>query len=414
MKNCGLLGRHLAHSYSPQIHACFGKTDYTLWEKEPEELDAFIKSGEFDGMNVTIPYKKDVMPYLDELSDIAKAIGSVNTIAKRADGTLFGDNTDAAGFMAMLDSLGADVKGKKCLVLGSGGASVMAQYVLKALGGEVVVISRSGENNYDNINRHNDAKYIVNATPVGMYPNAGLSLVDLKAFDALEGVLDLVYNPARTKLLMDAESLGIKNCGGLIMLVEQAKKAAELWSGEKISDEVSQKTLAKLKADMQNIVLIGMPGCGKSKVGKALSELTGRELVDSDEVIVERIGMSIPEFFTKYGEDAFRREETAALADICQRSSLIISTGGGCITREENYPLLRQNGVVLWLRRDLNLLSRKGRPLSQGADLSAMYKVRKPLYERFCDTAVDSTGVISLTAEKMLEVYHEIISDKRS
>ena len=194
------------------------------------------------------------------------------------------------------------------------------------------------------------------------------------------------------------------------MLVEQARKAAELWSGEKIPDEVSKKTLAKLKADMQNIVLIGMPGCGKSKVGMALSELTGREFVDCDAVITERIGMTIPEFFEKYGEEAFRREETAALSDICQRSALVISTGGGCITREENYPLLKQNSVVLWLRRDLELLSRKGRPLSQGTDLNLMYKVRAPLYEKFCDAVVDSTGVITLTAEKMLEVYNEIIS----
>ncbi|MBR6736510.1 MAG: shikimate kinase [Oscillospiraceae bacterium] len=410
MKICGLLGRHLAHSYSPQIHACFGKTSYVLWEKEPRELESFLKSGEFDGMNVTIPYKKDVIDYLDELSDMAKAIGSVNTIAKKADGTLFGDNTDAAGFMSMLDTLKADVKGKKCLVLGSGGASMMAQYVLKKLGGEVVVISRSGEDNYNNLERHKDACLIVNATPVGMYPNAGSSPVDLGLFDSLEYVLDLVYNPAKTKLLMDAENLGIKNCGGLIMLVEQARKAAELWSGEKIPDEVSKKTLAKLKADMQNIVLIGMPGCGKSKVGMALSELTGREFVDCDAVITTRIGMTIPEFFEKYGEEAFRREETAALSDICQRSALVISTGGGCITREENYPLLKQNSVVLWLRRDLELLSRKGRPLSQGADLNLMYKVRAPLYEKFCDAAVDSTGVITLTAEKMLEVYNEIIS----
>lgn len=414
MKKCGLLGRRLSHSYSPAIHGLFGRTEYALFEKEPQELEEFLSHGDFDGLNVTIPYKKEVMRFLDEISPEAAAIGSVNTILRQKDGSLCGFNTDETGFEAMLSSLKADVGGKKCLVLGSGGAGVMAKYVLEKHGGRVTLISRSGKDNYENLKKHYDAKFIVNTTPVGMYPNAGEAPLSLTPFKECEGVLDVIYNPAETKLLQEAESLKIPSCGGLLMLIEQARQASQIWTGEKISDEESKKVLLKIKADTVNIVIVGMPGCGKSAVGRALRDMTGRELIDSDAVIAEETGMPIPEFFEKFGEEAFRKEETKVLKKICQRSSLIISTGGGCVTREENYPLLRQNGAVIWLWRDISLLSKKGRPLSLGTDLSAMYEKREPLYERFSDARVDSTGVVELTAQKMLEVYDEIIGDKRS
>ena len=272
---CGLLGRKLGHSYSPQIHACLGDYSYTLFEKEPEEVADFLKSGDFTGLNVTIPYKKTVIPYLDELSPAAKKLGAVNTVVRREDGTLFGHNTDYFGFASLLKRSGLDVAGKKVLVLGSGGASNTVTAVLTGLGAEAVVISRSGENNYENLQRHEDAAVIVNATPVGMYPNTGVSPVDLKRFPMLEGVLDVIYNPARTQLLLDAEAFQIPCANGLWMLVAQAKESAEYFTGKSIDDAVIAKIYGTLAAQMANIVLIGMPGCGKSTIGALLAEKLG-------------------------------------------------------------------------------------------------------------------------------------------
>jgi len=261
---CGLLGRTLGHSYSPAIHAQLAGYSYLLYEKEPEELEGFLRSGEFDGLNVTIPYKKAVIPYCAELSDTARAIGAVNTIVRRPDGTLWGGNTDAYGFSMLVQSSGAEVRGKKALVFGSGGASATAQYVLRQMGArEVVVISRHGEDNYENLDRHTDAEIAVNATPVGMYPNTGLSPVDLSRFPALEAALDVVYNPARTEFLLQAERLGLKRANGLLMLTAQAKKSCEAFLGAPIADERIAAITKSLAAQMQNVVLIGMPGSGK-------------------------------------------------------------------------------------------------------------------------------------------------------
>ena len=407
----GLLGRKLGHSFSPRIHASLGDYSYDLFEVEPDALDAFMTGEPFGALNVTIPYKRDVIPYCAELSEAARRIGSVNTLVRRPDGTLFGDNTDAAGFEAMLDRLNVSPAGKKALVLGSGGASLTVQHVLKVRGAaEVVVISRSGEDNYENLERHADARVLVNTTPVGMYPNNGTAPLDIARLPKLEAVLDVIYNPARTRLMQDAAARGIPCIGGLVMLVEQARAASERFTGNTIPIERTNEVLASLREESQNIVLVGMPGSGKSTVGRKIAEKTGRQLVDVDDVIVQNIGMSIPEYFELHDEPAFRAEETRAIAEVCKQSGLVIATGGGCITQSRNYDLLHQNGVVIFLQRDLELLSTKGRPLSQRNSLEEMYTYRLPLYRAFADAEVQSTGVPELTAEKMLEVYHEILS----
>lgn len=390
--NCGLLGRKLGHSYSPQIHSYLGEYSYALFEKEPEEVGDFLRNGEFTGINVTIPYKKDVIPYLAELSPTAEKMGSVNTIVRRKDGTLFGHNTDYFGFTSLVKRSGIPVAGRKALVLGSGGTSNTAVKALNDLGAEVVVISRSGENHYNNLHLHADAAVIVNTTPVGMYPNAGVSPVDLQRFPHLEGVLDVIYNPARTRLLLDAEEMGLPHENGLWMLVAQAKESAEYFTGTAIADSVMETIYRRLSAQMQNIVLTGMPGCGKSTIGAMLAAALGRELADADEAIVRAAGKSIPEIFARDGEAVFRDWESKALAELGQRSGLVIATGGGCVTQARNYPLLHQNGSIFWLQRDIDRLPTDGRPLSQANRLSRMYAQREPLYAAFADFRIDNNG----------------------
>ena len=400
---CGLLGRKLSHSYSPQIHSYLGDYSYDLFEKEPEELEGFLRNGDFTGLNVTIPYKKEVIPYLDDLSPVAKKMGAVNTIVRRADGTLFGHNTDYFGFCSMVKKSGLDVNGKKVLVLGSGGASNTAVAALNELGAKVIVISRTGENNYENLSRHYDARVIVNTTPVGMYPNTGTTPVELDSFDDLEGVLDVIYNPQRTLLLLDAENLNIPTENGLWMLVAQAKESAEYFLGSQLDDSIIPEIHKKLTIQMQNIILIGMPGCGKSTVGQALAEKLGRKFVDADQQIESMAGKSIPDIFAQDGEDAFRQWETRVLEELGKQSCLIISTGGGCITRERNYPLLHQNSRIIWLKRDLNLLPTDGRPLSQSNTLEALYGARKPLYEAFADIILENHTSPEETVRRILE-----------
>lgn len=400
---CGLLGKKLGHSYSPQIHSHLGDYSYELFEKTPEELERFLKSSEFAGLNVTIPYKKDVLPYCDELSDRAAILGAVNTIVRRSDGTLIGHNTDYFGFQSMLARSGLQVTGKKVLVLGSGGASVTAVSVLRNLHANVFVISRNGENNYENIARHNDAAVIVNATPVGMYPNTGISPVDLSLFPSLEGVLDIVYNPSRTQLLLDAEERGLTTENGLWMLVAQAKESAEWFTGKKISDDKIAEIHSILRVQMENIVLIGMPGCGKSTIGKLIAEALGKVFVDADEEIVKLAGITIPEIFEKDGEEGFRQCETKVLGQLGRESGLVIATGGGCVTRPRNYPLLHQNGRIIWLQRDISRLPTDGRPLSQKSNLEEMYHTRKPMYEAFADYTVSNDGTVQKVVCKILE-----------
>ncbi len=400
----GLLGRKLGHSYSPQIHAYLGQYTYELFEKEPEEVEAFVKHGDYSGINVTIPYKKDVIPFLDELSSAAIKMGSVNTIVRRNDGSLYGHNTDYFGFTSMVHRSGICVAGKKVLVLGSGGTSNTAVKALEDLGAQVIIVSRTGDNNYDNLHLHQDASVIVNTTPVGMYPKTCVAPIDLKQFPGLEGVLDVIYNPARTQLLLDAEAMGLPHENGLWMLVAQAKEAAEYFGGKALSDGIIENVYKKMSAKMQNIVLIGMPGCGKSTIASLLAERLGREMVDADQEIVKKAGKSIPEIFAQDGEEIFRELETEVLSDLCKQSQLIIATGGGCVTQSRNYPLLHQNSSIFWLKRDWKNLPTDGRPLSQSTKLADMYAVRKPLYEAFADHRIDNNGSCEDTVQQIISI----------
>ena len=394
---CGLLGRKLGHSYSPQIHGQLASYDYSLFEKEPEELEGFLKNGNFVGLNVTIPYKKDVIPFLDQLSPVARRLGAVNTIVRRRDGSLVGHNTDYFGFRYLVQQSGLDVRGKKVLVLGSGGASNTAVAALQELGAKVVIISRSGENNYGNLHLHADASVIVNTTPVGMYPNTGVSPIDLGCFPQLEGVLDVVYNPARTQILLDAENRGLVAMNGLWMLVAQAKESAEWFSGETIPDSRIVQIHATLRAQMENIILVGMPGCGKTTIGRLLARETGKQFVDADEALEARVGRKITDIIPTDGEAAFRCLETETLAELGKQSGFVIATGGGCVTQERNYPLLHQNGTILWLTRALDKLPTEGRPLSQTGKLQQMLATRQPMYRRFADAVIENDGTVEET-----------------
>ena len=402
MKRFGLLGEKLSHSFSPQIHGLLADYEYKLYEKSPSEIESFLTNSSLDGMNVTIPYKTTVIPYCSYLSDTAKKVGSVNTLIFK-DGGWHGYNTDYFGFVYMLKSAGICPKGKKVLVLGSGGASLTVREVLSDLGAKsVVIISRSGENNYDNIEKHFDADIIVNTTPVGMYPNNLVSPLSLNGFKNLCGVADLIYNPAKTKLLLVAESRSIPCTNGLSMPVAQAKLSAEIFLQTKIPDSKIDDIAKKISGECKNIALIGMPGCGKSHIAALLSQSLGRPYVDIDSLIVSLEG-NIEDIFKLKGEKYFRNIETTTLAEVSKRSGQIISTGGGCVTTEENYNLLRQNSTVFWLKRDIDSLPKDGRPLSKSVNLEDMYNLRKPLYERFCDYIIDNNDSPEKTVQKIKE-----------
>ena len=402
----GLLGKKLSHSFSPAIHAELADYSYTLIERNEGELDAFLRSGEFDAFNVTIPYKKAVIPYLAELTPEATRIGAVNTVRRRPDGTLIGHNTDYAGFADLVCSLGVSLADKKVLVLGSGGASLTAVCVAEDMGArEIVVISRSGPDNYENIDRHADAEVLVNATPVGMYPNTGVSPLSLDALPRLEAVFDMIYNPARTKLLLDAAERGIPCRNGLLMLVSQARRAAEFFLGERIADTEVERITAMLAKKTENIVLVGMPGCGKSTLGRLLAKELGREFVDLDAEIVAEAGMPIPKIFELEGEEGFRARESAVTARICRESSLVIATGGGVVTRARNLPLLHQNGLVLFLDIAPNELPSDGRPLSLQKTPAVLYAERLPLYR----AAADLTVAISRDIEENMKKIREAL-----
>ena len=406
---CGLLGRKLGHSYSPQIHAHLGSYSYDLFEKEPEEVADFLRNGDFSAINVTIPYKKTVMPLCDALTERAIAMGAVNTIIRRPDGSLLGHNTDHFGFSSMVRRSGLDPMGKKVLVLGSGGASVTAVAVLRELGASVVVISRTGEDNYENLHRHKDAAILCNCTPVAMYPHNGESPVELSLFPHLEGVLDMIYNPARTALLMQAEQRGLVAENGLWMLVAQAKEAAELFTGTTIPDEKIAEVHAALRQQMENLILIGMPGSGKTTVGRLLAKSCGKQFVDADIEIEKATGKTIPQIFSENGEEGFRVWETKVLAEFGKRSGIVLSTGGGCVTRAENYPLLHQNGTLFCLERQLDQLPTGGRPLSQASSPEELYRQRKPLYDRFKDTVIENNGTVEDTVRKIKTFWEEAL-----
>lgn len=409
----GLLGRKLGYSFSPDIHRQIGEAagrtyDYVLFEKEPEELEAFIKGGEWEGLNVTVPYKEDVIPFLDKLSEEAAAIGAVNTIVRK-DGRLIGYNTDYYGFMHTLDANEVQVEDAKCLVLGAGGASKAVCAVLKDMGaGQVVVMSRKGETTFADIADHKDADILINTTPVGMYPDTGKSLVYPGTFTKLKWVVDLIYNPIRTNLLCQAKKSLMEPISGLQMLVSQAVYSYMLFTDNVIEerDEITEKIADAMRSEKQNILLIGMPGTGKTTVGTALADMLGRELFDTDEMIIARDGRPIPEIFADEGEEYFRDLESAAASELSQKTGVIISGGGGIITREENYYALAENSFIVFLNRDLTLLPIEGRPLSQSQPLERLYQARLPLYRSWCDAEVDMNGLTpEETAEKIMEVF---------
>lgn len=406
---CGLLGGKLRHSYSPQIHSCLADYDYRLFSMPLEEVEGFIKGDSWDCLNVTIPYKETVMQYLSSVSDEALRIGSVNTVIRTPDGLLHGENTDYFGFMYLLRKSGIEPKGKKCIILGSGGSAKTVKCVLSGLGaGEIIIISRSGENNYNNISKHSEADIIVNTTPVGMYPDTGKSAVELSDFPNCSGVIDLIYNPSKTKLLLDAERRGICCAGGLPMLVAQAVKSCEIFTKKAVPESEIERITAQIEIQTKNIILIGMPGCGKTAAGSALADKLGREFVDIDFEISVRYGRSPAEILTDDGEKAFRDIESEVAADVCKRSGIVIATGGGVVERPSNADLLRQNGVIFFIKRSLDKLPSNERPITQARGAEALYNTRKRLYYSLCDYEADGNGTVSETVENIYDILEKI------
>ena len=403
----GLIGKTLVHSYSKEIHEALGKYTYDLYSLTPEEMPDFVKSHDFGGLNVTIPYKKDVMPLCDEISELATSIGAVNTLYRK-DGRLTGHNTDYEGFIYNAQRSGISFIGRTVLILGTGGTSLMARKAAADQGAaRIYIASRSAhveaspeqelpvtQLTYDSLPQIADTvEIIVNTTPVGTFPNNMQSVINLSDFPKCEAVIDVIYNPFKTKLLLYAEKRGLKFANGLPMLVAQATAAAGYFLGTPgaFTGE-NEHIITAMEKQMRNIVLIGMPGSGKSSIGSIISELTGKELIDMDEEVIKRTDMTIPEIFEKYGEKHFRDIESEVAADLGKQRGLIIATGGGTILRPENVDALRQNGFVIHISRPVSSLPMDGRPLSRDLDtLLNMEKERMPLYKAAADATFDNS-----------------------
>ena len=397
----GVLGKSLPHTYSPQIHHEFGDYEYTILERTEEQVRAIFEGSEkLDGFNVTIPYKKFAASLCKELSPAAKEIGAVNTVVALTGGGFNGDNTDVFGFTFMLTNAGIDVAGKNCLILGTGGASAAVNYALKQMSvGSINFCSRTGQINYENVYEvAAGTQIIINTTPVGMFPEIDNSPVDLTQFKNLEAAADIVYNPSRTKFLQQAQELGLKTAGGLSMLVAQAYKASEIFEGalrqaqgpqmDEPQQEEINTVIEKLQNQMLNITLIGMPGSGKTTLGKKIAKEQNRKFIDLDDAFKEEYGITPAEVITQKGEDEFRQMETQIAKKILPQSGLVIATGGGIVTRKENWFYLRANSKVIYLERSLNFLLQQdtsNRPLSQNNKIEELYKKRAPLYEQLCD-----------------------------
>ncbi len=400
-----LIGKKLGHSYSVPIHKALGNGDYSLREIAPEGVQAFMNERNFKGINVTIPYKETVLPYLDEISDRAKKIGSVNTVVNR-DGKLCGDNTDYYGFSYMARSAGISFKDKKVLILGGGGTSLTAQAVIGDEGArEIAVVSRKGENNYSNLHLHYDAEVIVNCTPVGMYPNVEDILIDLEPFTELSGVIDVIYNPSKTNILIDAQKRGIAYTNGLSMLVAQAKLAHELFFDTEVAESEIERIRKALELDKENIVLVGMPGSGKSTLSNIISKELGRSVLDTDDMIVEKEGRSIPDIFATDGEEYFRAVESECVKAACSCERTVIATGGGAILRDDNRRAIMRNSIVIWLRCPVERLARDGRPLSpqDNEKMQKMLEFREPFYKEVADIIIDVDPDAAKTANEIIK-----------
>ena len=405
----GLIGERLVHSYSKEIHGYIADYEYELCEVSREEIDAFFEARNFKAVNVTIPYKETVIPHLHYIDEGAKAIGAVNTVVNRG-GLLYGYNTDFFGLSSLINKIGVSLDGKKVIILGTGGTSKTAAAVARSLGAaEVIRVSRSAKDDaisYEELyEKHQDADYLINTTPVGMFPRNDGAPVDISAFPRLSGVADTIYNPLRTELVMAARARKIPADGGLYMLAAQAVKAVEFFLDTKLSENKICEIYDKINGRKENIVLIGMPASGKSTVGALLSEKLMREFVDTDKLIVERAGRDINEIFSKFGEKYFRDLESEVIRDLSTRCELVIATGGGAVLREENVKELKKNGRLFFIDRPLEkLIPTESRPLSSDrASITKRYEERYGIYTAVCDVRIDADKTPCGVAEEILK-----------
>ena len=400
---CALIGKPLGHSYSKEIHALIADYDYDLVELDESEVASYLKKRDFDGINVTIPYKQTVMPYLDEISEEAKRIGAVNTIVN-TDGKLVGYNTDFAGMSALIKKNDISVKGKTALVLGTGGTSKTACEVLKSLGASrVLKVSRNqkdGAIDYQTaIKTYNDAQIIVNTTPVGMYPHEDGQPIDLSCFENLEGVVDAIYNPLCTNFVLQARNAGVKECGGLYMLVAQAVYASSMFRKTQADSESIDRVYDEVLKQKRNVVLIGMPSSGKSTVGAELARACGMKFIDTDVEVEKTAGAKIADIFAACGEATFRRNESEAINQASQNTHSVIATGGGAVLNEKNVNALSRNGIIVFLDRSLDkLVATSDRPLSSNVDaIKNMCQKRYPIYLKCADLHIDANGSVQDT-----------------
>lgn len=405
----GCIGEHLSHSFSKEIHNLFMEYDYVIKEIAPQDLENFIKEKDFRGINVTIPYKKDVIPYLDGITDIAKRIGAVNTIVNN-NGKLYGTNSDYFGMTAIINKANIDIENKKVLILGSGGTSKTATVVVEDLNAkDIIRVSRTAKDGcityIDAVKYHSDADVIVNTTPCGMYPNFNQSPINLENFPNLSGVVDAIYNPLRSNLILQAESKGIKAIDGLYMLVAQAAGAEEFFLNSKIDNTKIDKVYNKIYKDKFNVVLSGMPGCGKSTIGQALANKLNKEFIDTDKLIEQHEGITIKEIFYQFGEEKFREIESKVIEEIACKNNCVISIGGGAILREENVNNIKHNGIIYYLNRPVEqIVATSDRPLSSNREtLISRYNERKDIYYNTADYMIVIDSTLEDNINKVLE-----------
>ena len=403
----GLLGRTLGHSFSPRIHNALGNTNYELFEREPSQLQEFFADQELQGINITFPYKVNALEACDVVDPRAERIGCVNTMVRK-DGKWHGYNTDYDGFVFTLEHAGINVSGKECIILGDGASSATVHVALEDLGAKSIThLSRKTAPLYtDAPNYYETAQIIINCTPIGMYPHNPANLIDIMQFSKLEGVVDLIYNPRRTVLLLQAEMMDIPYCDGLPFLVAQGVKAANHFQGESFGTKEIEQILRDMRREKENIILIGMPGVGKTTVGKAIGKEMGRTCIDVDQELAKEIG-NISKYITEQGEVAFREKEAEMIAKLGTQTGIVISTGGGCVTVPKNFAHLRQNGRIYQLTQPVEKLSTSGRVLSGGGieRLRELEETRTPMYESFAQCIVEHNRNAPETVAAILEDF---------